>query len=126
MGYKQTILYSITNNKCPRCHEGSFFVTNNPYNLSKFDKIHHHCEVCGENFEREPGFYYGAMYVSYAWTVAFGVGLFLLVCGILNYDAITFLITFGICQVVLMPFFFRLARLTWINFFVRYKEKKLS
>lgn len=121
MGYKQSMLYSIVNNKCPRCHEGSFFITNNPYNLPKFDKQHDHCEVCGESFEREPGFYYGSMYVSYAWTVAFGVGLFLLIVGLLDYDVVTFLVTFGILQVLLMPFFYRISRLTWINFFVRYK-----
>ncbi len=29
-----------------------------------------HCEVCGLRFEREPGFYDGAMYISYAFSVA--------------------------------------------------------
>lgn len=122
MSYKQSLFYSIFNNKCPRCHKGNFFINNNPYNLKQFDKMHHHCEVCNENFERETGFYYGAMYVSYALTVAFGVGLFLLVSVLLGFDAISFLITFAILQVILMPVFFRLSRLIWINFFVRYKE----
>jgi len=124
MGYKQSALYSIVNNKCPRCHEGNFFETNNPYKLSRFDKMPHNCPVCNENFERETGFYYGAMYVSYGLTVAFGVGVFLLVSVLLGYDVVTFLVTFGVLQVVLMPVFYRMARLVWINFFVKYKEKK--
>lgn len=124
MAFKDTILYSVVNNKCPRCHEGNFFETNNPYILNRFDKMHKNCPVCNEDFERETGFYYGAMYVSYGLTVAFGVGVFLLTSVILGYDAVTFLITFGVLQVVLMPIFYRMARLVWINFFVRYKEKE--
>lgn len=124
MAFKDTILYSVVNNKCPRCHEGNFFETNNPYILNRFDKMHKNCPVCKEDFERETGFYYGAMYVSYGLTVAFGVGVFLLTSVILGYDAVTFLVTFGILQIVLMPVFYRMARLVWINIFVRYKEKE--
>ena len=51
--------------------------------------MHHHCPVCNESFERETGFYYGAMYVSYGLTVGFGVGLFLLITLLLGYDVIT-------------------------------------
>lgn len=124
MAFKDTILYSVVNNKCPRCHEGNFFETNNPYMLNRFDKMHKNCPVCKEDFERETGFYYGAMYVSYGLTVAFGVGVFLLTSVILGYDAVTFLVTFGVLQIILMPVFYRMARLVWINFFVRYKEKE--
>ncbi len=126
MAFKDTILYSVVNNKCPRCHEGNFFETNNPYILNRFDKMHKNCPVCKEDFERETGFYYGAMYVSYGLTVAFGVGVFLLTSVILGYDAVTFLVTFGVLQIVLMPVFYRMARLVWINFFVRYKEKEVK
>ena len=67
---KGTKLYSIFKGKCPRCHEGDFFVEKHPYKLSKMAHIHKACSVCGENFEREPGFYFGAAYVSYGLTVA--------------------------------------------------------
>ncbi|MCC6838104.1 MAG: DUF983 domain-containing protein [Bacteroidia bacterium] len=124
MAFKDTTLYSVINNKCPRCHEGNFFETNNPYLLNRFDKMHKNCPVCKEDFERETGFYYGAMYVSYGLTVAFGVGVFLLTSVILGCDAVTFLVTFGVLQVILMPVFYRMARLVWINLFVRYKDKE--
>lgn len=124
MEYKKTILYSVLNAKCPRCHEGDFFETRNPYNLKKFDKMHHRCPVCNEDFERETGFYYGAMYVSYGITVAFGVAVFVAMCVVLNFDEITYLITFASLQLLLMPVFYRLARLVWINIFVRYREQK--
>ncbi|MCK6649551.1 MAG: DUF983 domain-containing protein [Bacteroidia bacterium] len=124
MAFKDTILYSVVNNKCPRCHEGNFFETNNPYMLNRFDKMHKNCPVCKEDFERETGFYYGAMYVSYGLTVAFGVAIFLLTSVILGYDAVTFLVAFGVLQIILMPVFYRMARLVWINLFVSYKDKE--
>ncbi len=119
-------LYSIANNKCPRCHQGNFFENNNPYVLSKFDKMHKKCSVCNEDFERETGFYYGAMFVSYAVTVIFGISLFLLMCVLLNFDAVTFIIVFAILQILLMPVFYRTSRLLWINVFVRYRLPKIN
>jgi uncharacterized protein (DUF983 family) len=124
MSFKQTALYSIINAKCPRCHEGDFFETRNPYNLKKFDKMHKNCPVCGEDFERETGYYYGAMYASYGLTVLFGVIVFLLMCMVFNLDTITYLITFVILQIVLLPVFYRASRLLWINVFVRYKKEE--
>ncbi len=122
MPYKQSALYSILNNKCPRCHKGNFFENNNPYLLKKFDKMHKNCRVCNEDFERETGFYYGAMYASYGLTVAFGVAVYMLMCVVLNYEAITYLIVFAILQVLLMPIFYRASRLMWINLFVKFKK----
>ena len=67
---KGTKLYSILNNKCPRCHEGKFFDSANPYNLAKMTSMPDKCPECGQPYEPEPGFYFGAMYVSYALGVA--------------------------------------------------------
>jgi len=48
---------------CPRCRQGKMFragVYRKP--LSMWEA----CPVCGLRFEREPGYFLGAMYVSYA------------------------------------------------------------
>lgn len=121
MNYKQSKLYSIVNNKCPHCHKGNFFETNNAYNLKLFSKMNNRCPQCNEDFKREPGYYFGATYVSYTLTVGFGIALFLLFCVVMNISTTVFLWTFSILLVVLLPVFYRLARLIWINFFVSYK-----
>ena len=105
MGYQGTKLYSILHAKCPKCHQGDFFETSNPYNLKKFDKMYNRCAVCAEDFERETGFYYGAMYVSYALTVAFGVALYVAMCVVFNFGDIAYLIMFATLQLLFMPFF---------------------
>jgi uncharacterized protein (DUF983 family) len=122
MNYQETKLYSILNNKCPHCHKGNFFETGNPYYLKKFSNMNSRCPVCNEDFRREPGYYFGATYVSYGLTVGFGIALFILLCVLFNFNATSFLLIFSLLLIVLLPLFYRYARLIWINFFVSYKK----
>ena len=66
-------LYSIFNHKCPRCLEGDIYANKSSYDLKNITNMNHSCDKCELDFEREPGYYYGAMYVSYALTVAFSI-----------------------------------------------------
>lgn len=124
MSYRESKVYSILNNKCPKCHQGNFWETSNPYDLKRFAHMNEKCPVCGTDFRREPGYYFGATYVSYALTVAFGIGLFMLLCVGLKMDTIPFLLIFSALLFVLMPVFYRTARIIWINMFVNYKSEK--
>lgn len=54
--------------KCPRCREGAIF-SRKMYSL-KGQGANEFCPVCNLRFEREPGYYYVAMFVSYAMNVA--------------------------------------------------------
>ncbi|SHM21730.1 Protein of unknown function [Hymenobacter psychrotolerans DSM 18569] len=54
--------------RCPRCHEGKIFTSRAlSFNFADMPEV---CPVCGQPPEPEPGFYYGAMFVSYAFSVA--------------------------------------------------------
>jgi uncharacterized protein (DUF983 family) len=121
---KKSPIYSVLNNKCPRCHEGNFFETSNPYKLSTFGRLNDRCPVCNEDFRREPGYYFGATYVSYALTVGFAIGLFLLLCVVFSVEVVPFIITLSILLIILLPLFYRLSRIIWIHLFVKYKETK--
>jgi uncharacterized protein (DUF983 family) len=122
MAYKESKLYSILNNKCPHCHKGNYWETSNPYDLRRFAKMNARCPVCNEDFKREPGYYFGATYVSYGLTVAFGILMYVVLAGLFKMDTIPFLITFSILLIVLMPLFYRSARIIWINLFVPFKK----
>jgi uncharacterized protein (DUF983 family) len=54
--------------KCPRCRIGKIY-TNPMYSLHG-QKMLKTCPHCGMVYEKEPGYFYGAMYVSYALIVA--------------------------------------------------------
>jgi hypothetical protein len=117
---KGSKLYSIFKNRCPRCQKGKFFVTDNPYDLKQFSKMHSKCGVCYENFEREVGFYYGAMYASYGIDVLLGILMFVVMVPLLNLSLLTFLFTYTGTAILLFPVIYRLSRLVWINLFVKY------
>ncbi|UOQ99348.1 DUF983 domain-containing protein [Hymenobacter sp. 5317J-9] len=65
--------------RCPRCHQGKLFSTS-ALNVTQFAQMPVQCPVCGQSFEPEPGFYFGSMYITFA----FNVGTFL-VLGVLIY-----------------------------------------
>jgi uncharacterized protein (DUF983 family) len=119
---KSTKIYSVLGNKCPHCHQGNFFVSNNPYNLKTFHVMHNECPVCNEDFKKEPGFYYGAMYMSYSLTVAVAV-LWAIALNVLNmYEPFTYVVSFAVLIIALFPIMYRSARLGYINVFVHYNK----
>jgi hypothetical protein len=121
---EHTRFYSIIFNKCPSCHKGNFFMESNPFNLKTFSNMHKNCNVCKESFERETGFYVGAMYASYGLTVAYGLALFLLLVIVLKLSLLIFLITFTLSVILFCTWIYRKSRLIWINLFVGYKKQK--
>lgn len=64
---------ALLQSKCPRCRVGKMF--EGPMYGFKKQKMYEHCPHCGLKFEIEPGYFYAAMYVSYAFSVAEVVSL---------------------------------------------------
>lgn len=61
---KTPVLTAFAHGKCARCRKGDMF--KGPFTSN----TKHQCESCGLTFERHPGYFYTAMYVSYAMSVA--------------------------------------------------------
>ena len=123
---KGTKLYSILFNKCPKCHMGSFWASNNPlrnmfFNTKNTCKT---CENCSLIYELEIGFWYGSMYVSYALSVAVMV-LFWTLTNFFYPQINIFneILIIVIAILLVSPLNYHLSRLIWINFFVRYIPK---
>ena len=80
-----------------------------------------HCAVCNQIYEPEPGYYYGAMYVSYAINVAVFVSVWVACIVLFGEVGVWYQVLASvIAGIALTPLTFRLARLVWINFFVKY------
>lgn len=114
-------IYSITCNRCPHCLKGKMFEHENPYQKDGM-KMLDHCPVCHQTYMPETGFYYGAMYVSYALTVGFGIVSYILWSLITPVDTIAFLIFITAALILLMPVTFRWARTFWLSIFVKYEK----
>ncbi|HWY38748.1 MAG TPA: DUF983 domain-containing protein [Bacteroidia bacterium] len=73
--YKGSILVNILCEKCPNCGEGHVFETGSKF--FEIPRMQEHCGVCNYRYDREPGYFLGAMYISYAIAVFFGIATFL-------------------------------------------------
>lgn len=118
---KPSLSRSIWKLMCPKCRTGKMFQNSSHYS-SNFTKMYRKCESCQQDFTPEPGFYFGAAYVSYAISMLLcGLG-FLIAFFILGYRAATpLIITILIPVIILMPVNFRLSRCIWLYIFVRYR-----
>ncbi len=114
------MIMSILKGKCPRCRKGDLFVDKNPYHLKKLSSMHESCSCCKQPFAPEPGFYYGAMYVSYALSVVVFIVNFVLFALLFPLPPLVFILLNTAVLLLLWPVFFRLARIIYLNIFVGY------
>lgn len=114
-----TRLYSIVHLKCPRCHEGNLF-TSKAYS-KKFMEMPAQCPVCKLNYEPEPAFYTGAMYVSYALQVALLTTIYIALRVLFNPAMEVYLFVMISIPVLLAPVTLRFSRAIYINFFNHYQ-----
>ncbi|MDY0780233.1 DUF983 domain-containing protein [Tenacibaculum sp. IB213877] len=120
---KGTKLYSIFNNKCPRCHEGEFFKHKLSYNPKKVAVIEENCSHCDLKYMMEPSFFFGAMYVNYALAVALFVAIFIIAKVFIGLNILHSFIAIIVVSLILGPITLRLSRIIWINIFVSYDKK---
>jgi uncharacterized protein (DUF983 family) len=120
-------ILNLLQSKCPRCRIGDMFEKKNPYSKG-FMKMNERCEVCGQYFDLEVGFYYGSGYVSYGVGVAISVATFIawwVIIGI-SYDdnrVLYWLIFNSILIIALQPWLMRLSRTIWLALFVKYDRE---
>ena len=122
---KGSKLYSILFNKCPQCHVGRFWLSNNPFK-NMFISNNNSCKSCVNCYliyELELGFWYGSMYVSYAISVAVMV-IFWVITSLLfpDINVLNEILIIVLAILVISPFNYHLSRLIWINLFVKYNS----
>ena len=109
---------AIWNYKCPRCRKGNMFVK--PMVLTDPLNMNERCEVCNQNFEPEPGYYFGAMFLSYiisGWLILMPTLLLVFYFKWSVNAAMLFAIGLGaICYLKLL----RGSRALWLHFNVKY------
>lgn len=121
---KGTKLFSVIKSKCPKCHEGDFFIEKGSFRLKGITKIHDNCPKCNLKYMMEPSFFYGAMYVAYGLSVGMSIVTFLITNLIFNFELIESFIAIILILLASTPISLRLSRMIWINIFISYKGKK--
>jgi uncharacterized protein (DUF983 family) len=102
-------LWAMLRQRCPYCREGRVFKGTLAMN--------EHCPVCGLKFEREQGYFLGAMYVSYALAVlVLGLGTLVGHWLLPGWKLELVMLLVVVFYIPLMPVVFRYSRVIWIHF----------
>jgi uncharacterized protein (DUF983 family) len=111
---KRATVSAILHSKCPKCHEGNLFIEKNPFKLKMISQMPVVCPVCNLNFNSEPGFYWGALYVSYGLSVLLSLILFAAMYLRWGWLIWQFLVTDALLLIFLAPVLLRFSRVLWI------------
>ena len=121
----KTTLGAIWNHKCPRCRNGRLFDSGS-FSFRKPFEMKSGCDQCGQTYYPEPGFYYGAMFMSYIITSFFSLGLvgfcILVLDWSVNGSFVFLLIVIGLLYV----WFCRTARSVWLSMNVKYDPRAIE
>ena len=94
--------------RCPRCGKDKVF-PKSILSLKRFADTQYACQSCKLSYEPEPGFFFGAMYWSYAIMVALIVNLSIITWYLGLFDYAVFIIPAVI--ILLLPIIFRYSRM---------------
>jgi len=110
---------AMWNNKCPRCRQGNIF--KEPLDFGKPLEMETTCNYCGQKTEPEPGFYYGAMFLS------FGIECLVFLPGVLIAVLVYGWSIFGAMSIMLFLFavsflkILRGSRSLWLHMIVKHR-----
>jgi uncharacterized protein (DUF983 family) len=110
-------LTKIIKGVCPVCGQAHIFEKSSFLSI-KPPKMHTACQNCGYIFEKESGFFWGAMFVSYAFTVIEIIATILIAQLFFTETLDTRIIWITVTAIILLATFnYKLSRIVWIYLF---------
>jgi uncharacterized protein (DUF983 family) len=113
MADSMNALQGILRQLCPRCRRGPIFRVPLWRDILG---MHERCPVCALKYEREPGYFVGAMYISYALMLPPAVLIYLIIWHFSHWSSSVVLLVTFIAYLPLVPPAVRWARVLWIYF----------
>ena len=113
-------IFHILKTECPNCHKGKIFKDKSLLTFG-FPKMHDECSHCHVKFNKEPGYFFGAMYMNYMLNVVQGIVVYFLARPFFTETFDLRLFPIIATVLILLTFFnIRLSRLLWIYIFRNY------
>lgn len=103
--------------KCPNCKEGKMFSYQGNIFLFKMPKMNKRCKKCNFKFEKEIGFFFGAMFVSYALGAAEMITSLVVFWQFADLAPLNVFLLITLIAILSSTFNFRLSRSIWIYIF---------
>lgn len=126
MGSSASLLTGILSMKCPSCRKHDVFKTKNPFGLKQVGAMHAYCPHCGSSNRVEPGFYFGAAYVSYVLMVGLLmvlIGAYYLVFGEIFEHFWRLMAMASGFALIITPVIFRYSRIIFLYICVPFKRQ---
>src|SRR6058998_3704393 len=110
-GTKPSTLGAVLHQRCPRCRVGQIF----RYSIFRgFPKMRERCSICDLKFQREEGYFLGAMYISFGLALIFIIGLAGLLWALLHWSIRKSVISAVLLFLPAAPFIALFSRVLWI------------
>lgn len=117
-----SIFASLFGLKCPTCRRGDLFPTGS-FTFDKPFMQYEHCPKCGRDYFPEPGFYYGAMFISYIGSAFFCLGFVMLLHWILGWSVAASFFSLLVVAGMLFVWWFRFSRSAYFHLVTPYKPE---
>lgn len=108
---------ALLQGKCPRCHMGEIFKFPIVGHLWKFNQMNTTCSHCEVRFEPEPGFYQGAMYIGYGFTMVCIILVSAVLYSVGYYSEWVYIGVVVALLVLFIPFNYRYSRIVYLYLF---------
>lgn len=117
-----SLFSSIFGMHCPRCRRGDLFETN-AFSFSKPFEQYEHCPECGQNYFPEPGFYWGAMFISYIGSGFFCLGFVMILHWVLDWSLTASFFALIAVFAVFFVWWFRFSRSLYFHLVTKYEAR---
>ena len=114
-----TWLSAVVRLRCPRCRTGALF-PKGTFAFSEPFEMHTHCPRCGLDYWPEPGFYYGAMFLSYILFCFPFLGFVLLLRFGFGWSIGRSMLLLCLLAAFGFVYIFRVSRAVWLSANVKY------
>jgi len=111
MSLVTSALKAMARQACPRCRKGPIFRASL---WRGYLAMYERCPVCGLKYEREPGYFLGAMYFSYALSIPPGLLLVLLIWRLTRWRFDVVMLSAFLLYLPFVPVVTRWARVIWM------------
>jgi uncharacterized protein (DUF983 family) len=105
-------LAALITGRCPRCHQGRIF---KPFFAGRVFAMNDRCSVCGLRFEREAGYFIGAMYFSYTLGVLTVLPVAVVLAVVYELPVAIVLFVAVAQTLISIPIFYRYSRIFWLH-----------
>jgi len=109
------LILNTAKEKCPFCEQGDVFKKGR---FLQLPEMNCECPVCKRDFVGEPGYYFGAMYISYGISVGAAILAFLSCRFVFGIESINVTIAACILSIILISLKnFKWSRILWLKIF---------